>query len=389
MAVSPFTDAINQICEEKGLDRTIVVEAVEAALAAAYRKDYGSPRWIVRAKLNEADITKTAMFRVFQVVENEEALEDEEQQLLLDAAKKMNADAKVGEEVEEELPEHADFGRIAAQTAKQVVIQRLQEAERSMLYIEYKQHEGNLLNGTIQQIEGRDVIVNLGKINAVMPANEQVRQEHYYGGQRMKVYVVGVEETSRGPRVIVSRAHPQFIAKLFELEVPEIQSQTVTIEGIAREAGSRTKMSVAAHQEGLDPVGSCVGQRGIRVQAVLAELGDEKIDIILYDADPKAYIANALSPAEVDSIEIDEKQGRAKVFVPADQLSLAIGKGGQNVRLAGKLASLNIDIERTGGDPADETPSAEATEEAMSDAEAESVEAPKETPAETAPIENA
>lgn len=362
MAVSPFTDAINQICEEKGLDRTIVVEAVEAALAAAYRKDYGSPRWIVRAKLNESDITKTAMFRVFQVVDTEEEFEDDEQQLMLEDAKKLRADAKAGEEVETELEEHAEFGRIAAQTAKQVVIQRLQEAERSMLYLEYKQHEGQLLNGTIQQIEGRDVIVNLGKINAVMPANEQVRQEHYYGGQRMKVYVVGVEETSRGPRVIVSRAHPQFIVKLFELEVPEIQTGTVTIEGIAREAGSRTKMSVAAHQEGLDPVGSCVGQRGIRVQAVLAELGDEKIDIILFDTDKKGYISNALSPAEVDSIEIDEKNGRAKVFVPGDQLSLAIGKGGQNVRLAGKLTGLNIDIERTGGEPADEAAADSAPE---------------------------
>lgn len=358
MAVSPFTDAINQICEEKGLDRSIVVEAVEAALAAAYRKDYGSPHWIVRSTLNETDITKTTMTRVYQVMADEE-IEDEEQQLSVADARKIKKGAKIGEAVEVDLPEHADFGRIAAQTAKQVVIQRLQEAERSMLFLEYKQHEGQLLNGTIQQVEGRDVIVNLGKINAVMPQTEQVRQEHYYGGQRLKVYVVGVEESSRGPRVVVSRAHPQFIVKLFELEVPEIQSKTVTIEGVAREAGSRTKMSVAAHQEGLDPVGSCVGQRGIRVQAVLAELGDEKIDIILYDTNVQQYIANALSPATVDKIEIDEATGRAKVFVPSDQLSLAIGKGGQNVRLAGKLAGLNLDIERTGGDPEEE---GEATE---------------------------
>ena len=373
MAVSPFTDAINQICEEKGLDRTIVVEAVEAALAAAYRKDYGSPHWIVRAKLNETDITKTQMTRVFQVVTKEE-LEDEEQQIALAEAKKKQTGVKVGDEVTEELPEHAEFGRIAAQTAKQVVIQRLQEAERSMLYLEYKQHEGALLNGSIQQVEGRDVIVNLGKINAVMPQTEQVRQEHYYSGQRLKVYVVGVEETSRGPRVIVSRAHPQFIAKLFELEVPEIQAQTVTIEGISREAGSRTKMAVEAHQDGLDPVGSCVGQRGIRVQAVLAELGDEKIDIILYDKDVKQFIANALSPATVERLEIDEKNGRAKVFVPADQLSIAIGKGGQNVRLAGKLTGLSLDIERIGGDsevteekPTEEPVAEPATVEAETD----------------------
>lgn len=354
MAVSPFTDAINQICEEKGLDRTIVVEAVEAALAAAYRKDYGAPHWIVRSTLDESDLAKSAMVRVWQVVKKDE-FEDEDQQLLLAEAKKKQAGVKVGDEVTEPLPVHADFGRIAAQTAKQVIIQRLQEAERSMLYTEYKAHEGELLNGTIQQVEGRDVVVNLGKINAVMPPNEQVRQEHYYSGQRLKVYVVGVEETSRGPRVVVSRAHPQFIAKLFELEVPEIQSKTVTIEGIAREAGSRTKMAVAAHQDGLDPVGSCVGQRGIRVQAVLAELGDEKIDIILHDPEVERFIANALSPAKVDHLEIDEQASRAKVFVPGDQLSLAIGKGGQNVRLAGKLAGLSLDIERVGGEASDQT----------------------------------
>ena len=351
--MSPFTDAINQICEEKGLNRTIVVDAVEAALAAAYRKDYGSPHWIVRATLNEGDLASSTMVRVWQVVKKDE-FEDDEQQLLLADAKKRQAGVKVGDEIIEPLPAQADFGRIAAQTAKQVIIQRLQEAERAMLFTEYKQHEGELLNGTIQQVEGRDVVVNLGKINAVMPPNEQVRQEHYYSGQRLKVYVVGVEETSRGPRVVVSRAHPQFIAKLFELEVPEIQSKTVTIEGIAREAGSRTKLAVTAHQESLDPVGSCVGQRGIRVQAVLAELGDEKIDIILYDTDVERFIGNALSPAKVDHIIIDEKAGRAKVFVPADQLSLAIGKGGQNVRLAGRLANLSLDIERVGGEPADD-----------------------------------
>jgi N utilization substance protein A len=358
MVTSPFSEAINHICEEKGLERAIVVDAVEAALAAAYRKDYGSPHWVVRSTLNETDITKTTMRRIYAVVKKDE-LEDEDQQLPLAEARKLKPGVKVGEEVEVELPVHADFGRIAAQTAKQVIIQRLQEAERTMLYTEYKSHEGQLLNGTIQQVEGRDVVVNLGKINAIMPQAEQVRQEHYYGGQRVKVYVVGVEETSRGPRVIVSRAHPQFIAQLFELEVPEIQSGTVTIEGIAREAGSRTKLAVAAHQDGLDPVGSCVGQRGIRVQAVLAELGDEKIDIILHDPNRERFIANALSPASVDRIEIDAPSGRARVFVPNDQLSLAIGKGGQNVRLAGKLVGLNLDIERTHGEPVADEPAPE------------------------------
>lgn len=346
---SPFTDAINHICEDKGLNRNIVVEAVEAALAAAYRKDYGANRWIVRSKLNETDITKSEMYRVYQVVKKDE-IEEPEQQLTITEARKIQKGVKIGDEVKVQLPTQADFGRIAAQTAKQVIIQRLQEAERNMLFTEYKTHEGELMNGTIQQVEGKDVIVNLGKINAIMPPQEQVRQEHYYSGQRLKVYIIGVEETSRGPRIIISRSNEQFINKLFELEVPEIQANTVSIEGIAREAGSRTKISVKSNQEGLDPVGSCVGQRGIRVQAVLAELGDEKIDIILYDKNPMKYIANALSPARVEKIEIDKEAKRVKVFVASDQLSLAIGKGGQNVRLAGKLVGLNIDIERVEGE---------------------------------------
>src|SRR3990167_5539796 len=346
MAISPFTAALNQVCDEKGLDRDIVIQTVEAALAAAYRKDYGKPKQIIRAKLNEDDLTKTDMFQVFAVIGNKEEMEDEQNQMFLKDAKKIEKGIRTGEELEIPLEPHENFGRIAAQTAKQVIIQRLQEAERDMLFHEFKDKEGELINGNIQQVEGNDIIVNLGKINAIMPIKEQIPGENYYVGQRLKIYVVGVEESSRGPRVLVSRAHPKLISGLFMSEVPEISSGTVEIKDIAREACARTKISVTANQEGLDPVGSCVGQRGIRVQAVLAEIGVEKIDIILWNEKTEKYIANALSPAKVEKIKLNKKEKKALVYVPDDQLSLAIGKNGQNVRLASKLSGWGIDIEK-------------------------------------------
>lgn len=367
MAKSEFIIALEQLAEERGLPIEKVIETVEHALAAAYRKEYGKPRQIVRAVLNKDDITKTEMFQVFNVVaniEDQEAVAAEadpiinengeevqevpvfepENQIEIDEAKEKDKALEIGDELVVALPHHEDFGRIAAQTAKQVIIQRLAEAEREMISEEFKNREGEVLPGTVQQIEGRDVVVNIGKAHAIMPKHEQIQRENYYVGQRLKVLVLGVEETNRGPKVVVSRSNPDFIRGLFTHEVPEIQAGTVTIESIAREAGSRTKMAVAAHQEGLDPVGSCVGQRGIRVQAVLSEVGDEKIDIILWDADAKKLIANALSPAKADNIEINEEEKRASVNVPADQVSLAIGRDGQNVRLASKLTGWEIDI---------------------------------------------
>jgi N utilization substance protein A len=347
MAISPFTATINQVCDEKGLDRDTVIKIIEAALAAAYRKDYGKPKQIIKAKLNEDDLGKTEMFQVFEVVENDAEEFDEANQIMLKDAKKIKKSIKVGDEIENDLPQKENFGRIAAQTAKQVIIQRLQEAERNMLFMEFKSKENHLVNGIVQQVEGNDIIINLGKINALMTLKEQMPGENYYVGQRIKVYVSGVEESSRGPGVIVSRAHPKLISELFTMEVPEINAKTVEIKDIAREAGSRTKISVLAHQDGLDPVGSCVGQRGIRVQAVLAEINEEKIDIILWDENSEKYIANALSPAKVDKIKTDKGNKKAVVYVPEDQLSLAIGKNGQNVRLASKLTGWNIDIEKT------------------------------------------
>ena len=393
MATSPFMAAINQIADEKGLDTETILETVEAALAAAYRKDYGNPHQVVRAEL-DPETMETKMFQVFTIVE-EELFEDEQSQMILKNARKFRKTAQVGEEIEIPLPVHTDFGRIAAQTAKQVIIQRIREAEREMLYNEFKGKEGQLLNGNVQQVEGDVVIVNLGRINALLLPSGQIPNERYYTGQRLKVYVQGVEETAKGPKVVVSRTDAGLIQSLFSLEVPEIGTGTVEIKTIAREAGARTKMAVSSNQEGLDPVGSCVGQRGTRVQAVLAEIGDEKIDIILWDDDTKRFIANALSPAKISEINLSDSDHKAKVIVPEDQLSLAIGRGGQNVRLASKLTGWSIDIEKEGAEEevvAEALPQEEDTdvivEQAKEDeAAAMEVEPTVETPAEETPEE--
>lgn len=340
MPISPFIAAINQLCDEKGLPKEIIIDTVEAAIAAAYRKDYGNPNQIIRAYMDQ----ETGQFSVSQIFEVVDEIEDENTQITLDKASRIKKKAEVGDEIEIPLTPHTDFGRIAAQTAKQVIIQRLREAERNMLYQEFKEKEHQLVNGVVQQVEGDNVIINLGKINGVMIPANQMPNERYYIGQRLKVYITGVEETSKGPRVLVSRSDPQFIVSLFGVEIPEVAGESVEIKSIAREAGSRSKVGVFTDQPNLDPVGSCVGQRGTRVQAILAEIGEEKIDIILWDEDSKVFIVNALSPAKVEDVQLDETNKKATVRVPDDQLSLAIGRGGQNVRLASKLTGWSIDI---------------------------------------------
>lgn len=379
MALSPFTAAIQQICTEKGISEERVIETVEAALAAAYRRDFGKPAQNIRVNL-DAETTGFKVFQVMEVVENEEMLEEPERQILLEEAKKTTPKIQVGEELLIALPYHDDFGRIAAQTAKQVIVQRLREAERDVLFEEFKEKESKLLNGSVQQIDMDTVIVSLGKINAVMPPREQIKGEHYTPGQRVKVYVKEVVESNRGPQIIVSRADAHFIEELFALEVPEIPAETVEIKSTAREAGSRTKMAVYSNNPALDPVGSCVGQRGTRVQAVLAEIGDEKIDIILWDENPEQFIRNALSPAKVRSIELDEENAHANVHVDADQLSLAIGKAGQNVRLASKLTGFTLDIVRDeeGASSNEGTPTEET--EKLEPAPETSAETPSEKP---------
>jgi N utilization substance protein A len=340
-----FMQAIEELCEEKGLDKDTVISTVEAALAAAYRKDYGKPKQVIRAKL-DPNTGEAEMFKVTQVVEE---VENPEAEISLDDAKKIKKDYKIDDEIVEPLPKEETFGRIAAQTAKQVIIQRIREAERDMIYSEFKDREFSVINGSVQQIEGKNIIVSLGKVNAIMFPSDQIRDERYYVGQRLKVYLKEVAQTSRGPQILVSRTDEGLIKGLFELEVPEIANGTVEIKNIAREAGSRTKMSVIANDENIDPIGSCVGQRGTRVQSVLAEVGDEKIDIILWDEDLEKYIMNALSPAKCEKIVISSKDSKATVYVPEDSLSLAIGKNGQNVRLASKLTGWGIDIEKADG----------------------------------------
>lgn len=342
-----FLTAINVIAEEKNLPRDIIIETVQAALAAAYKKDYSDKDQEARAELDQL----TGDVRIYvskTVVPDEEEIENEHLFINLKDAKKIDKSAKVGTEDEpymvemEVFPE--DFGRVAAQTAKQVIIQRLREAEREIIFTEYKDKEGVVLNGNVQRVEGNVAYVDLGKATGVLFASEQMPGERYYTGQRLKVYVVRVEQTARGPQIVLSRAHPNMVKHLFELEVPEIEAGSVEIMNIAREAGVRSKVAVQSHAAGVDAVGTFVGGRGSRVQAVMSDLGEEKIDIIPFSEEPEVYIANALSPTKVVNVSLFEADKKAVVRVPEDQLSLAIGKQGQNVRLAAKLTGWNIDI---------------------------------------------
>lgn len=387
MAISPFAAAINQLADERGLPRDVIVDSIQAAVAAAYRKEYGHPEQEVRSEMNE-ETGKFHVFQQFEVIdpkakakelaqaakeageEPKEFIQNTHAQLTVEEAQEMKKGAKVGDIVEVELEPHDDFGRIAAMTAKQVISQRLREAEKEILFAEYKDKEGQLINGYVQQVEGPNVILNIGKLNGLMIASDQIPNQHYFPGQRLKVLVYTVEETARGPRVLVTRSSADFITKLFELEVPEIASGSVEVKAIAREAGTRTKMAVASTQPGLDPVGSCVGQRGTRVQAVLSEIGEEKIDIIAYVDSEEELIMNALSPAKVEKITLKKKANIAEVVVPEDQLSLAIGKNGQNVRLASKLAGWEIDIVKTDGTKASAKPAEKDADELIKEAEA-------------------
>lgn len=387
MAISPFAAAINQLADERGLPRDVIVDSIQAAVAAAYRKEYGHPEQEVRSEMNE-ETGKFHVFQQFEVIdpqakaeelkkvaqeageEPKEFFQNTHTQLTEAEAQAIKKGAKVGDIVEVELEPHDDFGRIAAMTAKQVISQRLREAEKEILFAEYKEKEGQLINGYVQQVEGPNVILNIGKLNGLMIASDQIPNQHYFPGQRLKVLVYTVEETARGPRVLVTRSSADFITKLFELEVPEIAAGTVEVKAIAREAGTRTKMAVASTQPGLDPVGSCVGQRGTRVQAVLSEIGEEKIDIISYVESDEELIMNALSPAKVEKIILKKKAKIAEVVVPEDQLSLAIGKNGQNVRLASKLSGWEIDIVKTDGTKASSKPAEKDADELIKEAEA-------------------
>jgi len=393
---------INQIAKERGIDAARVLEGVEDSLATAYRKEYGQRGEIVRTKIN-SDTGEVNFWQIKEVVdesvvrlpieetkslvvedvklqeessentastENKLPLYHQERHIFITEARDIKSDAVIGDVLEFPLEPKLDFGRIAAQSAKQVILQKFREAEKEAVFSEFKDKEGKIISGIIHRFDRGNVHVDLGRISGIMFANETIPGEHYSASSRMRFYILTIQENRRGqPEIILSRAHPRFIVKLFELEVPEIADGTVSIKGIAREAGSRAKMAVFSDVQGVDPIGSCVGQRGTRIMAVTNEIGHEKIDIIEWSENPEEYLAAALSPAQVKEVQVFGKN-EARVLVPANQLSLAIGKGGQNVRLAAKLTGWKIDVrsemspdEEQEGGVAESVEATEATEE--------------------------
>lgn len=342
--------ALQQIAEEKGISREEIISMIEASLAAAFRKDYGEKDQNIVVEF-QADTLSAKIFDEKVVVAE---VEDPQKEVTVEDAQALQKGAKLGDTIRTEITprDGVNYGRIAAQTAKQVIIQKLREAERNVQFSDFKAKERTLVNGIIQRVEGDTVLVDMGKGTGVLFPSEQIRGEKYDIGQRIKVLILHVEPATKGPKITLSRSHPDMVRKLFELEVPEIFNGTVEIKAVAREAGSRSKIAVMSTQEGIDPIGACVGQKGTRVQTVMAELGGEKIDIIEWSEDSVKFIANALSPAKILNVQLDEENKEAKVGVLEDQLSLAIGKAGQNVRLAARLTGWKIDIngESIGGD---------------------------------------
>ncbi|NTV44389.1 MAG: transcription termination/antitermination protein NusA [Candidatus Yonathbacteria bacterium] len=369
--IKVFNSALAQLEEERGIAREKIMDAIEQAIAAAYKKDYGKKDQIVRATFDVSsgsvsfeqvkvivDETTVRMpseedgeetEEVF--VEAEEGSEEEilplfnpERHILIEDARRMKKDITVGDEMIFPLESKDDYGRIAAQTAKQVIIQKIREAEKESVLDEYADRKGEIVSGTIQRIERGTIFVDLARATGIIPHEEQIPTEHLRQGARVRAYIYDVAESPRGVSIRLSRSHPEFLRRLFEMEAPEVASGIVQIKAIAREPGMRSKMAVHSTDEHVDPIGACVGQRGMRVSTVMNELAGEKIDIILWDENPARFVASALSPAHVIGTEINEERRSAKITVPSDQLSLAIGKGGQNARLAVKLTGWNIDI---------------------------------------------
>jgi len=333
-----FIEAIEDLEKEKQISKDVLIEAIESALVSAYKKNYGTSQNVkVDIDRENGDID------VLMVMDVVEEVEDSMTQISIEDAKEIDPRYEVGDTVSYRVTP-MDFGRIAAQTAKQVVVQRIREAERGMIFDDYINRQGEIVTGTVQRVSNETVFINMGKTEGILAATEQVPGETYSINSRLKVYIMDVKKTTKGPQVYLSRSHPGLVKRLFELEVPEIQEGVVEIKSISREAGSRTKIAVWSDDENVDPVGACVGSRGVRVQAVVDELFGEKIDIIAWSPDPYELISNVLSPAKVENVIIGEEGKSATVIVPDYQLSLAIGKEGQNVRLAAKLCGWKIDI---------------------------------------------
>jgi N utilization substance protein A len=330
--------ALDQLEKEKGIDKGVLIEAIEAALVSAYKRNFGSTQNVkITIDPENGDVKVFALKKVTSVPENDSG------EISLEDAKKLDSKYEENDIAEIEVTPRK-FGRIAAQTAKQVVMQRIREAERSIIYDEFYNKEGDIVTGIIQRSDRKNVIVDLGKTEAVMTPSEQIAGEEYRYNDRIKTYITEVKKTTKGPQVMISRTHPGLVKRLFELEVPEIHDGTVEIKSISREAGSRTKIAVYSKDQNVDPVGACVGQKGTRVQAIVDELRGEKIDIIKWSSNIEEYISSSLSPAKVIRVDINEEERSARVIVPDFQLSLAIGKEGQNARLAAKLTGWKIDI---------------------------------------------
>jgi N utilization substance protein A len=333
-----FMQAFEQLGREKGIAPEVLFDAIEAALISAYKRNFGSAQ-NVRVSLDRT----TGEIHVYARKNVVEAVSDARLELTLGEAKTIDPRYELEDIVELEVTPK-NFGRIAAQTAKQVVVQRIREAERGMIYEEFSNRESDIVTGIVQRIEQKNVFIDLGKAEAILAPSEQIPDEVYKHGDRLKTYIVEVKKTTKGPQILVSRTHPGLLKRLFELEVPEIHDGVVEIKSVAREPGLRSKIAVYSRDETVDPVGSCVGHKGMRVQTIVNELKGEKIDIVKWNADPAKYIANALSPARVLSVEVQEAEKMSRVVVPDYQLSLAIGKEGQNARLAAKLTGWKIDI---------------------------------------------
>ncbi len=335
-----FMEALDELEKDRGIDKDILIDTIEQALSTAYKKNFGSAQNVrVEVDRERGDV------RVFsqRVVVDESDLYDTFLEIELKDAREISPNYELGDIIENEVTP-MDFGRIAAQTAKQVVVQRIREAEREIVYNEFMDKENEIVTGEVARVNKNMVYVNLGRIEAVMTPQEQIPGEHYKAGQMIKVYILEVKKTSKGPQIVVSRSHPGLVKRLFEFEVPEIFEGIVQIKSISREAGSRTKMAVSSIDEKIDPIGACVGPKGSRVKNIVDELGDEKIDIIKYSENPAEYISASLSPSKVEKVEVNEEEKSALVVVPDYQLSLAIGKEGQNARLAAKLTNWKIDI---------------------------------------------
>ena len=384
---SEITKAIQALCDEKNLSYEAVLETIETALAAAYRKDFGNKQQNIKVKFDPEtgdmkvwdvktvveDIAEDVLTSAQEELterrkkareENRELSEEEttdlphfnpKTEIMLTPAKEFKKNAKLGEVLEIPLEINHEFGRMAAQTVKQVIIQKIREAERTMVFGDFKNQEKQIIQGTIQRVEGKKVLIDLGKITGVLPAEEQIKNEYYRPGNRMKFFVLSVEMSTRGPEIILSRSSSGMVEEVFKQEIPEIREEIIEIKGIAREAGFRSKVAVFTSDNSIDPIGSCIGQRGSRINTIIEELGGEKIDVIQYSDNQEQYIAKALSPAKILQVKLSETEKNAEVLVVSDQFSLAIGRNGQNVRLASELTGWKINVKEEGGDKKEQT----------------------------------